>query len=126
MTTKSKATKFLAQPRCMTDEQICQMYQDCGDSETVAYHARCSGTTVLTIVRRHGIAVNKRGGRPKPLPIGDEEICRRYLAGESGLQIAESIGSHGVSVYNVLKANGIERRSQWKHLRKSNRKSEHE
>jgi hypothetical protein len=110
--------KFTNRTRCMTDEQIYQMYLECGDSETVAYHAQCSGSTVLTIVRRSGIEVNKRGGKVKPLPISDEEICRRYQAGESGIKIAEAANTHSVSIYKILDKHGIERRIKWQHLKK--------
>lgn len=118
--------KFTARPRLLTDEQICRMYLECRDSETVAYQAQCSGTTVLTIVKRHGIEVNKRGGREKPLAISDEEICRMYLSGQSGIKIAESLGTYPLGIYKILERHGIERRTKWQHIKKPNRKSEHE
>jgi hypothetical protein len=109
--------KFTGRARCMTDKEICQMYVDCGDSETVAYHAQCSGTTVLNIVRRNGIEVAKRGGRRKPLPATDAEICRLYLSGQSGVMIAHELGTHPVTIYDILERRGIERRVKWQHLK---------
>lgn len=93
------------------------MYLDCGDGATVAYHAQCSSTTVLSIVRRNGIEIAKRGGKRKPLAVTDAEICRRYLGGQSGVTIAADIKTNPVTIYKILESNGIPRREKWRHLR---------
>jgi hypothetical protein len=110
--------KFTGKPRCMTDQEICQMYAECLDSITVAYHAQCSSTTVLAIARRNGIEIPKRGGRRKLLDATDAEICRLYQSGQSGITIAECLGTHPVSIYKILEKHGIERRQKWQHLKK--------
>jgi hypothetical protein len=112
--------KFTGRNRTMTDEEICQMYLECRDSETVAYHAKCSGTTVLSIARRNGIEVNRRGGKRKPLPVSDAEVCRRYLSGQSGITIATDLGVSYPLVYKILEKHNIERRRKWHHLGKAN------
>ena len=112
------ATRFTGRPRRLTDGEICRMYAECRDSETVAYHAQCSGTTVLSIVKRNGGEVNRRGGRRKQLPIDEAEICRMYQSGQSGITIAETLKVSYPVIYKILEKNGIEPRRQWQHLRK--------
>jgi hypothetical protein len=113
--------KFTAKPRRMTDEEICRMYAECQDSGAVAYHAQCSSTTVITIVRRYGGEIPKQGGRRKPLPVSDAEICRRYIGGQSGITIAKDAGTHPVTIYDILERHGIERRVKWRHLNQHRR-----
>jgi hypothetical protein len=110
--------KFTGRPRRMTDAEICRMYAECQDSLTVACHAQCSSTTVLTIARRNGIVIPKRGGRRIPLDATDAEICRRYLGGQSGVSLAQELGTHPVTIYGILERHGVERREKWRHLRK--------
>lgn len=105
--------KFTARPRSMTDEQICAMYAEHGDSLTVGLHANCSSTTVLDIVRRNGGKVGPPGGprRSRVLHrLTAEQICQRYKAGESGVAIAEAAGCSTATVYTTLEAHGIPRR----------------
>lgn len=106
--------KFTGRPRLLTDEEICRMYAEVMDSETVAYHAQCSGSTVLAIVRKHGGEVNKRGGRPKPLTTSDAEICRLYKSGLSGAQVASQVGTDAYRIFKILEKNGVDRRSRTK------------
>jgi hypothetical protein len=110
--------KFTGRTRRMTDEEICRMYAECQDSGTVAYHAQCSSTTVLTIVRRNGGVIPKRGGRRRQLDATDAEICRMYQSGQSGISIAHELGTHSVTIYEILKAHGVERREKWRHFKK--------
>lgn len=110
--------KFTGRTRCMTDAEICRMYAECQDSLAVAYHAQCSSTTVLTIVRRSGGVIPKRGGRRTKLAATDAEICRRYLGGQSGITIAKELGTHSVTIYEILERQGVERRETWRHFKK--------
>jgi hypothetical protein len=114
--------KFTGRPRLLTDEQICKLYLEGQDSETIAYQAQCSGTTVLTIVRRNGIEVIKRGGRVAPLPVSNEEVCRLYQSGQSGNAIAEALGTHATRIYKILDQNHVERRRNWQHLKSTHTK----
>lgn len=99
-------------PRLMTDEQICEMYAEHGDSFTVGLHANCSSTTVLTIVRRHGGKIGTPGGvrMVRVLKLTAEQMCQRYKAGESGPSLAKAAGCSTGTVYKTLEAHGIPRR----------------
>lgn len=109
--------KFTGRVRRMTDDEICRMYAERQDSLVVAYHAQCSSTTVLNIVRRSGGVIPKRGGRRTKLAATDAEICQRYLGGQSGVSLAHELGTHPVTIYEILERYGVERREKWRHLK---------
>lgn len=105
--------KFTGRKRKLTDAEICALYVEIGDSVIVSIRAGCSSTTVLTIVRRGGGKIWPIGGRRKRgLAATDQEICDRYLAGESGYQIAQSAGTSGALIYSILERNGVPRRDR--------------
>lgn len=110
--------KFTGRKRKLTDAEICALYAEIGDSVVVSLHAGCSGTTVLTIVRKNGGAIWPIGGRRKRgIPITDQEVCTRYLAGESGIALAQYAGTSSAMIYNILERNGVPRRNRVWHLR---------
>lgn len=114
------APTYSGRPRLMTDEQICAMYAENGDSLTVGILANCSSTTVLNIVRRNGGKIGKPGGARGTRILRHltaEQMCQRYKAGESGPTLAKAAGCDVSVIYNTLEAHGIPRR-----MRARNRK----
>lgn len=121
------ARSYTGSKRRMTDEQIVAAYLESRDTFKVAWDAGLCSQTVLVIVRKagHGDKIARPGqataGRYRSVPkdIGEAEIIRRYLAGDSGPKIAQAIGCTAGTVYGVLERNNIERRdcaSTSKHL----------
>lgn len=97
--------------RLIPDSEICRLYASGLDADSVAYRAGCCGTTVLAIVRAAGGAVRPAGNNPgKPLKLTAAEICKRYLAGESGPIIADAAGCVPSTIYRVLRAHGVKMR----------------
>jgi DNA-binding CsgD family transcriptional regulator len=96
-------------PRELTDAEIVSLYVEQKlDSDSVGARARCSGTTVLNLVRAAGHPIRSAGGRRKStLPIPESKVIELYLAGQSGPQIAASAGCTPSSVYRVLRRAGV-------------------
>jgi len=96
-------------PRALTDEQIVSLYVDeMLDGDTIGAAARCSGSTVLNLVRAAGQQVRPSGGRRRStLSIPESEVARLYLDGQSGPQIAAIAGCTPSAVYHILRRNGV-------------------
>lgn len=116
--------KYTGRPRTLTDAEVCEKYAELKDSVIVGILAGCSATTVTTIVRRSGGAVLPRGGRvQRPLLLSVEEVCRRYLAGESGESIARDSGTYAAKIYQTLTAAGVARRERGWHKTQAARRN---
>ena len=98
------------QQRRVTDAEIIRLYVDAGmDADAIGFQAGCSGTTVLNIVRAAGHPIRNPGrGAPRAKRIPDDEIVRRYLAGQSGPLLAQIAGCTAGTVYRVLRDRGVE------------------
>ena len=98
--------------RKFTDSQereICRRYLA---GETTTQLGTLLGTgdsTVLNVLRRNNVAARARGGgRERLLTAENEaEICRRYLAGESAVQLGAAFGVDPATVSKYLKRKGI-------------------
>jgi hypothetical protein len=97
------------QDRAISDAEIIRMYVDEDmDSESIGFHAHCSGTTVIAIVRAAGHPIRKAGrGVARKRGIDDDEIIKRYRAGQDGVRIANAAGCTPNTIYRVLRANGV-------------------
>lgn len=94
--------------RALPDSEIIRLYLSGMDGESVGYRAGCSGTTVLNLVRQAGHPIRPSGGKRSSLKASIEEIARRYKEGQSGPQIAQSIGCTTSAVYHALRRAGVE------------------
>lgn len=96
--------------RHLSDDEIIKRYvEDGADAESIAFDARCSGTTVLAIVRAAGHEIRKGGrGAPRKRLIDDSEIIRRYRAGQSGPLLADAAGCTAGTIYRLLRSYGVE------------------
>lgn len=94
--------------RSLTDEQVIHLYLSGLDSDSIGYRANCSGTTVIAIVRAAGHEIRKKGGRRHSLIMSDADIAKLYVAGQTGPQIADSIGCTPSSIYHVLRRLGVQ------------------
>jgi hypothetical protein len=109
--------------RLKTDAEIAALYDSLRDSEAVAFQSGCNATTVLKIVREQGLGhlIPRRGlgskGRRKALLLADEEIVRRYRAGENGPELAVAAGTQPGRIYEVLERHGVPRRAATDHGR---------
>lgn len=105
--------------RTLTDEQIVSRYLGGASSLDVALEAGCTAETVRDLVLKAGHKMRKRGGqRPKkPRPISDEDIVSRYVAGESGVKLADLCACSTAMIYNVLARAGVRRRRCWEGAR---------
>ena len=107
----------------MSDQQICDLYAELRSGEAVSVEAGVSPSQVLIIVKRmgRGDLIIRRGSpgaaeRYRKIPLTDEEIATRYMAGESGTAIAKSIKCSPNTIYAALERSGTPRRSsrwQW-------------
>jgi hypothetical protein len=99
--------------RQLSDDEIIKRYvEDGADAESIAFDARCSGTTILTIVRAAGHEIRKSGrGAPRQRLISDADIIRRYRDGQSGPLIADAAGCTPGTIYHLLRRNGVELRA---------------
>jgi hypothetical protein len=116
--------KFTQRRRTMSDEDICRRYAETGSSVDVSLEAGCSSTTVLQIVRAHGGTVGPSGGKgmTTELALSEADICRRYLDGENGIRLAYIAGCCTSTLYRILKANGVQARRNFDHLKRRPRR----
>jgi hypothetical protein len=106
----SDPMRYTRRRRLLSDDQIVAAYLELQDSDAVAARAGCSAPTVLAIVRAAGQPVRRPGGRPgrrAPLTLPEDEIVRRYQAGQYATEISEAAQCSQSAVYRVLKANGV-------------------
>jgi len=98
--------------RTLPDAEIVRLYVDENlDSDTIGARAHCSATTVLDLVRAAGHKVRRPGGRPRNIKVPEDEICRRYLAGATGPDIAREVGCTPSAIYHILRRRGVPRRA---------------
>lgn len=105
--------RYTTRRRTLGDAEICRLYADLQDSEAVAARAGCSAPTVIALVRRAGQPVRPPGPRPgrrAPLALPEDEIVRRYQAGQYATEISKAAQCSQSAVYRVLEANGVPRR----------------
>lgn len=103
-------TSYTRRRRTLPDEEIVKLYVDeRQDSETIAFRAGCSSSTVLAIVRAAGHEVRRPGSPPplKPRMISDAEIIRRYRDGQAGPRIADAAGCTPATVYRILRDHDV-------------------
>lgn len=90
--------------RTLSDELIAQAYASGETADSIAQRAQCCCATVLEIVRKAGIEARRPGkGAPRQRLIGDDEIIRRYRAGEPGPRLADAAGCTPGTVYRILR-----------------------
>jgi DNA-binding CsgD family transcriptional regulator len=109
----SDPMRYTTRQRSLSDDEIVSLYRELLDSDAVGARAGCSGMTVLSIVRRAGLPVMPRGGRPgrrAPLALADDEIVRRYEAGQHARDIAADAGCSDSTIYRLLDRLGVPRR----------------
>jgi hypothetical protein len=99
--------------RKISDEEILRLYVEEGmDGDSIGYLADCSGTTARDIVRRQGGVLRRRAGLPADYArkVSDEDVIRRYQAGETGRELAAEAGCSMVTIYRILSLAGVPRR----------------
>lgn len=99
--------------RTLPDAEIVRLYvEEKLDSDTIGARAGCSATAVLDLVRAAGGEVRRAGGRRRSarLMLTENEIVRRYLAGESGPLLAYAAGCTSSAIYHLLRRHGVEMR----------------
>lgn len=96
----------------MTDAEIVAAYITHRDADAVGTMAGVCADTVRKAVKAAGQPLARCKGMTwaKPLKISDAEICRRYVAGEGGPELAFAAGCSAATIYYRLKRAGIERR----------------
>lgn len=114
------ATRRYATVRNISDAEILRLYVEEGlDSETIAMRAGCSAGAVLKAVRDQGGTVRRRSGLPADYRrlVSDEDVIRRYKAGESGQELAAEAGCATGTIYAILSKAGVERRPAYRSFR---------
>jgi DNA-binding CsgD family transcriptional regulator len=108
----------------MTDEQVVALYLELKDSQLVGIKAHCSPETVRNLVRAAGHPILPRGGLPDrhALQLGEDEICRRYRAGQSTPTIAQAAGTYPGKICRILRAHGVPVRDKTENGRMQGRK----
>lgn len=95
--------------RALDDAEIIRLYiEEHLDSESIAFAAQCSSTTVLDIVRAAGHPVRRPGrGAPRHRHVSDEEIIQRYRAGQDGPRLAAIAGCTPGTIYRLLRRHNV-------------------
>ena len=98
--------------RKFTDSQereICRRYLAGETTTQLGTLLGTSESTVSNVLKRNNVAARARGGgRERLLTAENEaEICRRYLAGESAVQLGAAFGVDPATVSKYLKRKGI-------------------
>lgn len=95
--------------RALPDEEIIRLYiEENLDSDTIAFAAQCSSTTVLDIVRAAGHPVRRPGrGAPRHRHVSDDEIIARYRSGQDGPRLAALAGCTPGTIYRLLRRHGV-------------------
>jgi hypothetical protein len=95
----------------MSDQEIIAAYEAGADCDAVGFNAGIHPQTVRAILRHYGTTLRPpQRGRQSAKPVPEEELCKRYQAGESGVALADAYGVSTGMVYSVLRRHGIERR----------------
>jgi hypothetical protein len=95
----------------MSDQEIIAAYEAGADPDTVGFHAGIHAQTVRAILRDYGVTLRpSTRGRHCAKPVPEEELCKRYVAGESGIALADAYGVSTATVYGILSRRNIERR----------------
>ena len=90
--------------------QIIQMYEGERLSvDSIAQYLNASPSSVWRALRRNGVTLRGQSRRAK---IDTDEIVKRYLAGQSSNEIAESFGMRGESIRYRLRRAGVIIRSK--------------
>lgn len=113
-------TRRYARVRNISDAEILRLYVEEGlDSEIIAMRAGCCAGTVLKAVRDLGGAVRRRSGLPADYArkVSDEDVVRRYKAGETGRELAAEANCSTVTIYRILSLAGVPRRPAHKSFR---------
>ena len=101
--------------RKYTDAQeadFCQQYLAGSSFRQVAESFGVSASNVRDALRRQGVKSRSISEATKSLSNSQEqEICRRYIAGESGPKLGQAFGVNGCTIMETLKRNGLEARS---------------
>ena len=94
------------------ENELCRSYEDGENSVQLGERYGVYPSTVLNILRRHGIEIRSlseaKGGLSQDK---QTEVCSRYQSGESSLKLAISFGVDQSTIVDYLALNGIERRS---------------
>jgi transposase len=109
----SDPMRYARRRRLLSDDQVVALYLELQDSDAVAARAGCSAPTVLAIVRAAGQPVRPPGPRPgrrAPLALPEDEIVRRYQAGQYAREIAEAAQCTESMVYRLLQKADVPRR----------------
>jgi hypothetical protein len=103
--------------RLLSDREIVDLYKSGLSAMEVAQQAGTNWSKVLELVREAGETVRPKGSPRPTLPEGvtEADVCRRYRAGESGLQIAASLKIGRNFVYRILEQGGVRLRSNPKY-----------
>ena len=93
--------------------EICNKYIKGKDGVELAREYNCVPTLIYQILRRWNID-RRNGGRTysEALKPRDREIRRRYIQGESGLELAKRYKTTYANIYRILQNGNVKRRSQ--------------
>ena len=70
------------------------------------------GNTIGSILRRNGVKTRSLGEARRGLnPAAELEVCRRYLAGESAIQLENAFGVSKATILRILRRNSVKTRS---------------
>lgn len=119
------SASFTRRRRLLDDAEIIRRYREIGDSVRVSIEAGIDPTRVLAICRAAGVPINKPGGRRGRirLKLTEEEIVRRYRAGESGPTLADAAGCSTRHIYDILDRLGVPRRPPTIGLKRGRRRA---
>ena len=93
------------------EAEICQRYEQGENTTQLSAAYGVAFSTIPTILKRYGVSTRDNSQSKGGLgPAAKTEVCDRYKAGENTKQLAVSYGVTDVTIANVLKRNGIDRR----------------
>lgn len=90
----------------VTEDEMVNLYQQGVGFERIARMAGCGHKRVRQTLENHDVPIREYKNQPRPWLISEEESYRRYLCGESAVEVGAAAGVHGVTVANVFRKRG--------------------
>ena len=92
------------------EEEICRRYLEGENQRELEEAFGVSQSTISNILKRKEVKT-RPGGHDRLTYEQEEEVCRRYLEGESGPRLGKAFGVHARTIGRIIKRNGMKMRS---------------
>ena len=95
------------------EPEVCRRYLAGENTVQLGNAFGVNNPTIGRILKRNGVKVRSQSEAQRALDTAaEQEICRRYLAGENTVQLGNAFGVDNATIGNILKRNGVKVRSK--------------